>query len=235
MDVVFFVAAFLAEIVGTLAGFGSSTIMLPVALLFFDFRVALVLVAFLHLFGNVGRIALFRKGISGKVFLYFGLIGVLGTITGAMLVTHVPQETLKLGLGVFLVGYGILAIVDDLRLKPTKLSMMFGGVTSGFLAGIIGTGGALRSAFLTAYLLPKNQYIGTAAAIAILVDGTRIPLYLKDGLLTQKYYWMIPLLFGAAVGGSYIGKRLVNKIPQKNFSKVVLLCLILAGLKLIVG
>ncbi len=233
MDIWFFVVVFLAEIVGTLAGFGSSTILLPVALLFFDFKTALVLVAFVHLFGNLGRASFFRQSIAWRVLGYFGLIGLAGTLAGAMLVTHIDQELLKLSLGIFLAAYGIFAwLTPNFKMQQTKPSMLLGGIASGFLAGLIGTGGALRSAFLTAYNLPKAQYIGTAAAIAIAVDGTRIPLYLKDGLLRSNYFWMLPILFVLAIAGSLIGKRLVGKIPQAVFSKIVLLCLVLAGIKL---
>jgi uncharacterized membrane protein YfcA len=48
------VRAFVAEIIGTIAGFGSSTIFLPLALFFVDFKTAIVLVAIFHLFGNIG-------------------------------------------------------------------------------------------------------------------------------------------------------------------------------------
>lgn len=234
MDIWFFVVAFLAEVIGTVAGFGSSTILLPVALLFFDFKTALVLVAFMHLFGNLGRITFFGKGISWRVFIYFGVIGVIGTFAGAVLVTHLDQTLLKVLLGVFLVAYGTFALLrPSFKMRQTKTNMLTGGITSGFMAGLIGTGGALRSAFLTAYNLPKAQYIGTAAAIAIIVDGIRIPLYLKDGLLAGSYYWMLPILLVLAVIGSYVGKRLADKIPQAIFGKIVFTCLILAGAKLV--
>jgi uncharacterized membrane protein YfcA len=234
MDTWFFVAAFFAEIVGTLAGFGSSTILLPIAVLFFDFKTALVLVAFMHLFGNLGRITFFRKGLVWRVIIYFGVIGVAGTLLGALLVSRIDQSLLKALLGVFLVAYALFVLVKpSFSMKPTKLNMLSGGVSSGFLAGLIGTGGALRSAFLTAYNLPKTQYVSTAAAIAIAVDGARIPLYIKDGLLATSYYWMLPILLVLAFAGSYAGKRLVTKIPQGVFSRVVLVCLLLAGAKLV--
>lgn len=234
MDVLFFAVAFLAEIIGTIAGFGSSTILLPVALLFFDFNTALVLTAFMHLFGNLGRITFFRKGLAWRTLRYFGAIGVVGTLAGAALVMHIDQTALKAILGLFLVGYGLFAWVKpNFKMRQTKLGMLLGGATSGFLTGLIGTGGALRGAFLTAYNLPRAQYIGTTAAIAIAVDGTRIPLYLKDGLLESRYYWMLPVFLALAIAGSFVGKRLVGKITQAIFSKVVLTCLVLAGLKML--
>ena len=51
-DIIFFVAAFFSEVLGTMAGFGSSTVFLPIALFFFDFRTALILVAIFHMSGN---------------------------------------------------------------------------------------------------------------------------------------------------------------------------------------
>ena len=228
------VAVFLAEVVGTIAGFGSATILLPVALLFVDFKTALVLTAFVHLFGNAGRWAFFRKKISWKITGYFGIVGIFGALFGALLVTHADQDTLQLGLGIFLVGYGLFAFLKpSFSLKQTGRNMLAGGLSSGFLAGIIGTGGALRTAFLTAFRLPKEQYIGTSAVIALAVDGIRIPVYLRDGLLAADYYWTLPLLFVLAVAGAYVGKKLVGKIPQLLFGRIILAALILAGAKLV--
>src|SRR5687768_6202 len=121
MDIVFLMVAFLAEVAGTLAGFGSSMILLPVALLFFDFNTALVLVAFMHLFGNLGRITFFLKGLAWRVLIYFGVIGLVGTLLGAMLVTHLDQSVLKAGLGVFLLAYGVSSLLKPaFKIEPTK-------------------------------------------------------------------------------------------------------------------
>ena len=37
-EILFFISAFISEIIGTAAGFGSSTIFLPIALFFVDFK-----------------------------------------------------------------------------------------------------------------------------------------------------------------------------------------------------
>ncbi|HLD75798.1 MAG TPA: TSUP family transporter [Candidatus Norongarragalinales archaeon] len=93
MEELFFAAAFLAEVAGTMAGFGSSTIFLPLALFFVDFKTALVLVALFHLFGNLGRIALFRHGLNGRLLLHFGLPSVILTLAGALLVALAGSYT----------------------------------------------------------------------------------------------------------------------------------------------
>src|SRR3989338_11627968 len=116
-ELLFFIFAFIAEIIGTIAGFGSSTIFLPLALFFVDFKTALILVAFLHIFGNLGRIAFFRHGINKKLIFIFGIPSIVLTVIGALLVNYTPQNILKLILGIFLLIFSISSIVKpDLKL-----------------------------------------------------------------------------------------------------------------------
>ena len=109
MLILFFGAAFLAEVVGSVAGFGSSTIFLPLALLFVDFKTALVLVAVFHFFGNIGRMGFFRQGLDRKILVRFGVPSVFFTLVGAQLVSIVSQDLLKSVLGIFLIGYSLMA------------------------------------------------------------------------------------------------------------------------------
>ena len=81
--------------------------------------------------------------------------------------------------------------------------------------------------------MPKEKYIATAAAIALAVDITRIPVYFFQGFLESKYFWYIPVLFVVAITGSFIGKKIVSKIPQKQFKKVVLAAIFTIGIKLV--
>jgi hypothetical protein len=230
MNLLFLVAAFFAEVAGTLAGFGSSTIALPIALFFFDFQTALVLVAFLHIFGNIGRISWFKHGLDRRLILFFGVPSVAASLAGALLISYIPQDILKGLLGLFLLVYSGLSLwKDTLRFPASNLNAGIGGVLSGFLAGLIGTGGALRGAFLTAFNLKKEKYIATAAAIALAVDLTRIPVYLSQGFLPSNQYPAIAILFVLALVGSWTGKKIVDKIPQTSFRKIVLVALLLIG------
>lgn len=230
----FFLLAALSEILGTVAGFGSSTIFLPLAALFLDFRVALILVAIFHVFGNLARFNFFKAGLDKTLLVRFGAPSVVATVAGALLVGRLPQVVLKGLLGIFLVVFALLSLtklIPDIRATTTE--MVFAGSLSGFLAGLIGTGGALRGASLTAFGIPKSSYIATAAAIALAVDVTRIPIYLGQGFLVADYYWFIPLLLVAAVIGSFIGKKIVDRVPQERFSRVVLIAITLVGVKFV--
>ncbi len=234
MPILFFLTALFSEVVGTIAGFGSSTILLPLALFYFDFTTALVLVAFFHLFGNLSRVGFFKGGLDKNTIIKFGVPSVIFSISGAFLVQYVPQDLLKSILGLFLLAYSIAFLWrDNIKIKESFFNTLLGGSLSGFLAGLIGTGGALRGAFLTSFNLSKEKYIATSAFIAIIVDVTRIPAYLKEGFLQSSNSWYLLALFPIAVVGSFLGKKIVEKVPQKSFKKVVLVAILFISIQLI--
>lgn len=233
-DIIFFVIGFFSEVIGTMAGFGSSTIFLPLASYIVEFKTALVLVAIFHLFGNIGRIAFFRHGLDKRVLLLFGAPSFLLSLLGATLVGDLSQTTLKLMLGIFLISLSVMFLAKPaLALPADSKTLILGGGVSGFIVGLIGTGGALRATFLTGLKLDKEKYVATAAVIALGTDATRIPFYLAGGFLTEQYYYFIPILFGLALGGSFVGRKIVNRINQEVFKKLVLMAVILVSIKFI--
>lgn len=234
-EILFFISALIAEIIGTMAGFGSSTIFLPLALLFVDFKTAIILVAIFHLFGNLGRITFFRQGFDKRIILLFGVPSVLLSLLGAFLIGVLPQPFLKLILGIFLIVTSVSFLAKP-RLKfPAKTrAFIFGGSITGFITALVGTGGALRATLLQGFNIEKVKYIATAATIALGTDVTRIPVYISQGFLIEQYYLYIPALFGIAIAGSFIGRRIVGRINQELFRKIVLIAIVLVSIKFIV-
>lgn len=233
--ILFFISALLAEIIGTMAGFGSSTIFLPLALLFVDFKTAVVLVAIFHLFGNLGRIIFFRQGFDKRIILQFGVPSVLLSLLGAFLIGILPQPILKLILGIFLVVTSVSFLVKPgLKFPANTRTFIAGGSATGFITALIGTGGALRATLLQGFNIEKVKYIATAATIALATDATRIPVYLSQGFLTEQYFIYLPILFAIALAGSFIGRKIVRMIDQEKFRKMVLVAIILVSIKFII-
>jgi uncharacterized membrane protein YfcA len=234
-EILFFLSALVAEIIGTMAGFGSSTIFLPLALFFVDFKTAIILVAIFHLFGNLGRITFFRQGFDKKIIFQFGVPSVLLSLLGAFLIGVLPQPTLKLILGIFLiVTSGSFLAKPGLKFPANTGTYVAGGSVTGFITALVGTGGALRATLLQGFNIEKVKYIATAATIALATDVTRIPVYLSQGFLAEQYYLYLPVLFGVALAGSFIGRKIVKRINQELFRKVVLVAIIIVSIKFII-
>jgi uncharacterized membrane protein YfcA len=51
----------------------------------------------------------------------------------------------------------------------------------------------------------------------------------------QQFYYYIPILAATAIGGSYVGKKIVGKIDQTKFRKIILVAVIIVSLNFIIG
>jgi len=233
--ILIFLAVVLASGIGTLTGFGLSTVMIPVMVLFYPLAEALLFVGIIHWFGDVWKLLLFREGIRWKLILSFGIPGILATVVGASLVFRVSGTVLSRVLGAFLLLYVFLLLIhSSFQIRPRLATNVLGGALSGFCAGVFGMGGAVRGTFLSAFDLPKAVYLATAGAIALAIDTSRLITYFREGTrLGPLLSWGMLLFVPASFAGARIAKRFVNRIPQRQFRKVLVVFLFLVGLRLL--
>src|SRR3989344_6373676 len=159
-----------ASFVGTLTGFGSSTVMVPVVVFFFPLPITLLFVGILHLFNDLWKVILFKHGTRWKLLLTFVIPGVFASFIGAKIALTSPPETLSKVLGLVLVGYVFLISFNPkFRLPKNSLSATTGGTLSGLMAGIFGVGGPVRTMFLSAFNFPKHIFLFTSGAIGVLI------------------------------------------------------------------
>lgn len=225
----------LASIIGTLAGFGISTIMVPVLLITLPLPQTLLLVGIVHWFNDIWKMLLFRKGIRWKLFFAFGLPGIFTSFLGSSLSLRISRDILSRALGIFLIAYVLFIIFNQAFKLSQKLSVaVSSGALTGFFAGIFGIGGEINAVSLSAFNLKKAVYVATAGAISFMIDSTRIATYIQGGtrldpVLVSGFLIFIPV----SLIGAVIGKRGVEKIPQEKFRNFVAIFIFLLGLKLI--
>ena len=230
LEYLFLVLALLAEIIGTIGGFGSSVFFVPVANFYFNFQTVLGITALFHVASNLSKIALFKKGIDKKLILYIGLPAVLFVIIGGVISKYLNVSILEISLGVFLILLSLLFLIKrNLIVKPNKKQAVVGGTLSGFIAGILGTGGAIRGLTMAAFNLEKSVFIATSAVIDFFVDLSRSVVYFYNGYITKEVLVYIPFLVAIGFVGTYIGKQILYKITQANFKKLSLIMILVIG------
>jgi uncharacterized membrane protein YfcA len=234
MQLVFWFTAFFASVLGTMAGFGISSILLPVSVFVFDYKTGLALTSIIHLFNNIGRIAFYRHNIKRHLVYAFGGPSICLAFVGSLLNKSVNQNILKPILGVSLLFYTYLSYTKtDLRMSQSSRNSILGGSTYGFLSGLIGTGGPLRGAILTAFNLETEAYVSTNGVISLGVDLTRVPIYLLNGYLQANYTYYIPLLLLVALTGGYISRKIVDRISTVRFKSIILIGISIISIKLL--
>jgi len=210
--------------------------MIPVLVMFFPPVEAIFLVAIIHWFGDVWKITLFRKGYNFRLVVLFGLIGLVTSYLGAFISLGANEQIFLRLLGIFLAGYALFLLTrSNFKVPPGNSTAFIGGALSGFFAGMFGIGGAIRSMFLSAFDLSKAVYIATAGAIGIMVDSTRIITYAISGTTLPEELWYGLLLFiPVSFMGAQTAKKIVDRIPQDKFRRVVSAFLLILGIKLLI-
>lgn len=228
---IFVILSLLAEVLGTVGGFGSSVFFVPIANFFFDFQSVLGITALFHLSSNVTKIAFFKKGIDKRLILFLGIPAVIFVSIGAYFSKYFNPMILTYILGLFLIITSLLFLIfKKLIVIPNSVNAIIGGSLSGFSAGLLGTGGAIRGVTMAAFKLDKNKFIATSAVIDLGVDFSRTIIYYLNGYMHKHDFYIIPILIVVSIIGTWIGKKILNTISQDHFRNFVLVLILLIGI-----
>jgi uncharacterized membrane protein YfcA len=213
---------------------------------------AVAAVAPVHLFHNLGKFLLLRSHVDRAVLVQFGVPALVAAALGAWGLsglTDLPELgswslfgktfsicPLKLVIGLSLAVFSAWELFgggEGIRGVP----LWAGGLASGLLGGLTGHQGAIRSAFFLGKNLPKETFIATGAAVACVVDFTRLAVYVQ---LFRPLGGSIPWpLIGAGIAGAavglWIGRHGLRRISGDGFRKVVGVGLLVFGIALAAG
>ncbi|MBK9270663.1 MAG: sulfite exporter TauE/SafE family protein [Saprospiraceae bacterium] len=228
---IFYILAFVSEVLGTISGFGSSILFVPLSSYFFDLKTVLGLTALFHVFSNLSKIFLFREGVDKQVMLKLGIPAIVFVSVGAVLSNFVSTLYLELLLSAFLILISIFLFFNSERkIERTNRNLISSGILSGFLAGLIGTGGAVRGVTLASIHLQKQSFIATSAMIDFGVDTSRAVIYSVQGYVTRDVLYLLPVLILVSYFGTLAGKFLLKYMSEAVFKKWVLGLVIVTAL-----
>ena len=92
--------------------------------------------------------------------------------------------------------------------------------------------GPVAAIYFLAMKLPKEKYMGCSAWFFLIINWTKLPIFLWEGRITMEALKidlvMIPfLLIGAA-----LGILLLSKMPQKLFENIIQVLVVATAIKL---
>ena len=225
------VVSLLAGGIASVTGFGIGSLLTPVLALQVDTRLAVAAVSIPHVIGTAIRFSLLSRGVDRRVFWSFGLTSAAGGLIGALLHNRASNLWLNMVFGTLLLFAAVSEWTGLARRMRFRGPVAWtAGAVSGLLGGLVGNQGGLRSAALLGFGLSKHSFVATATAIALVVDGARVPVYLvtqaRDlaGMATS-----IVLATLGVVVGTLIGSRVLARIPETWFHRVLAIVLALLG------
>ena len=228
--VVLALVAFCAATLAAVSGFGGAAVLLPVLVMVFGVRDAIPILTVAQLIGNASRVWFNRRELDWKVVGWFALGGVPMAFLGGLLFATAPLKALTRLLGGFLL---LIVVWRHVRPAPKRLplkSFAALGAGSSFLSALLGSVGPLMAPFFLAYGLVKGAYIGTEALATVVMHVTKLVAYRQAAVLSG-FAVLVGLALGPLmVAGSWAGKRIVDRLPERVFVAIIKAVLILAGM-----
>lgn len=235
--VLLFFAAMLGGAIASLAGFGIGSILTPLLALSVGTKQAVVAVSIPHLVATAIRFWNLRHKIDRHLLKNFGIASAGGGLLGALLGARFSSPVLAYILGGLLVFAGFMGLTGlSKKMRFGKKIAWVGGALSGLLGGLVGNQGGVRSAAMLGFNLDAKTFVATATAIALIVDGARMPVYFFTSPETVHRLgaWIAIMTAGVAIG-TLLGGKVLARIPETWFRRLVSLLILALGIVMLSG
>ncbi|MBL4707387.1 MAG: sulfite exporter TauE/SafE family protein [Flavobacteriales bacterium] len=233
--VLLFLAGILAYIISTLSGGGGALMLLPIVGFYLSPSIVAPVVNLGNMIGRPVRLFLFWKNIQWKIVIYYVPSAIIGAIVGALIFVELKADWIQLLMGIFLISTVFQYRFGKKKSSfPMKLAYF---IPLGFFITIIstlfGATGAILNPFYLNMDLVKEKMIATKTANSFIAGFAQLGSYVYLGALEgQLWLWGIVIGLGAVIG-NIIGKRLLKKISEELFRKLVILIMVVSGIVLI--
>lgn len=198
---------------------------------------AVVAVSIPHLVATAIRFWTLRHKIDRQVLKHFGIASAAGGLVGALLGSRFSSPILAYILGALLIFAGLTGLTGiSKKMQFGRKAAWLGGAVSGVLGGLVGNQGGIRSAALLGFNLEAKTFVATATAIALVVDGARMPVYFFTSPETvhRLASWIAVMVAGGAIG-TVGGGRVLARIPEAYFRRLVSLLILALGAVMLSG
>ncbi len=222
-------------VVAVVAGFGGAVAALPVFTALFGVRVAVPLLPLTQLVSNTSRVALNAGAVRWRVVGAFALGAVPLAALGALVFTAVPAGALARVLGALLLVMAVWRRLRRPARRPTSRAFIAEGAASGSGSALVGSVGPLTAPFFLSLGLTRGAYIGTEAASALVMHLTKTAVYGAGALLPARVLLLGVALAPATIAGTWVGKKIAERIAEAWFVVIVEVALVAAGVLLLAG
>jgi uncharacterized membrane protein YfcA len=189
------------------------------------------------LVSDVFAVAYYRRHAQWNRLLALLPCVVLGMIPGYMVLHYFEGNELRPILGMLILSLFVLEVARRTfgwnHIPQHRLFVVVLGILAGFATMVGHAAGPVMALYLVACGLDKEQFIGTCAWFFFILNLTKVIPYWTQGLLSPEILGTSLWVSCVAVCGALLGIRLLPKIPQVIFNRLVIALTGLAGIWLL--
>ncbi|MEO7823315.1 MAG: sulfite exporter TauE/SafE family protein [Gemmatimonadaceae bacterium] len=226
-----FSAGVVAGAIATVTGFGIGSVLTPLLAVRTGTQLAVAAVSIPHFVATALRFWRLRAHVDRRVLISFGIPSALGGLTGALLHSAAANRILSIVFGAILMFVGVSELTGlSRRMKFGRTTAWIAGALSGFLGGLVGNQGGIRSGALLGFDISRTAFVGTATAVGLVVDVVRMPAYfITQGGDIALIWTLVAVATAGAAIGTLVGEHLLRRIPEPAFRRMVAVLLLALG------
>lgn len=160
-----------------------------------------------------------------------------GIIIGALTLDRIHSDTLRILLGCLVLVLLTLELIRQRagwnNLPHTTWFAASTGIAGGFATTVGNAAGSIMNIYFLSMELPKKEFIGTQAWFFMIVNWLKVPIFVKLGMITGETIAFDAKLVPLIAIGAFLGIKLVPRIPQTLFNRLILALAAVASLELI--
>lgn len=230
MDAVYLgLIAALTSILTACAGLGGGILLLALMLQILPPIAVIPLHGITQLFSNASRGWIFRDFLRPEYLKPFITGSIIGAFAFVPLIALVDQVTGSLLLGIFI----LLATWWPNLLPLRRLKPLLSGLLTSGLGLIFGAIGAMTMSAHPKEFWSKEEITGNHAACMAFQHGIKVIVYAIIGFNISAYIWEITALIIGAAFGTWIGTKVLRKISEKRFKKLLKIVLTTLSIRMI--
>lgn len=216
-------------------GFGGALLLLPVLVCVVGAKSAVPVLTVAQLLGNLSRAAFGRVEIRWRPVLLFSLGAIPACVFGSRLFAAMSSAWVARVIGLLLV---VVVVIRHTRLGRGTIAEGFlppAGFAVGLLSALAGSAGPLGAAVFLGLRLPATAYVASEAASAVLIHLTKSLSYGRYAAMTLADVGRGLALGGAMVLGSWTGRKLIERLGEERFGRLVEALLLASAFSLVFG
>ena len=209
-------------------------VLLPVITSVYGIELAIPISTVAQLLSNLSRAGMGFRQIQWKQVLLFLATAAPLTALGAIGFSLADKTLMTRILCVGLIIFAVMKISGKMHLPKKNATLLVGGGVTGFINGMLGISGPLSSAVFFALDLGAVAYIASEAAAAAMMHVVKIVVYNKFALMDLSVF-LNGLYIGCAMMlGNFVAMRLIGKMKNKIYQKIVAVAMILLSIWLFI-
>lgn len=225
---------FLATLSQTVVGFGAPLISMPFMIVWLGAKTATPLSALVGLLTSVFVLIYYRSHFNLQAVIKLLAAAVIGVPVGTYLLNLVDARSLKILLGVIVIGYALYSLASP---KLPKLQGKFWEYVFGFFAGIMGgalnTSGPIVVIYASFKQWKPEEFRSNLQGFFIVTNIVIMVSHYLSGNLDSQFAANVGWAIGGMLVAIVVGLVISSRVNEKIFRTLVIIVLIASGIQLL--